>query len=62
MELSLMFPSILKDISLSQLHNLNMFSGNVNDCSDLFQELLAIKEEFTVGMKRNWYGNTLLTK
>ena len=59
MELSLMFPSILKDISLSQLHNLNMFSGNVNDCSDLFQELLAIKEEFTVGMKRNWYGNTL---
>ena len=60
MELSLMFPSILKDISLSQLHNLNMFSGNVNDCSDLFQELLAIKEEFTVGMKRNWYGNTLV--
>ena len=59
MELSLMFPSILKDISLSQLHNLNMFSEYVNDCSDLFQELLAIKEEFTVGMKRNWYGNTL---
>jgi len=56
MELSLMFPSMLKDVSVQNINGVELFKEELADCGDLFRALISLKEEISFGLKRNWFG------